>query len=562
MLARSLLAGLLAATLGHAEEEPYGFWQSREKAFSDLVFARDPGNHLPLAVSLSPESFVLPSYVGGKSGGEGICVLGFLLSADLNGDPRVRPLLRSALRWSSPEGIPGNNIGAKATRSYWYELFPAILLTQLALRHPESVEMDANLTRMAGRYARIVTALGGAHADFNQTGFVTYGPSQGPVTNGRWTEPDASAAMAYVCYAAWLRHGEPAHLKAARWAMDALDRRSPSEGNPLYEICLYCAPALAARMNREVGTRYDVAKLAAWCLDTNAATNSVRPRWGRLDRDFGGVAATGLCGSTRDGDGYAFAMNTFVAASMLAPLAAEKPEMAPEIGRWLSQISRSGRNFFANEVDAQHQSAPEHRGTPLAAVPYEGLRERKRLSAKTQEASPGSWSAMLPAAGEIRWQAIMPAAENKALRLRVLDAERLEIFVGNYQLRPGQTSLGGRLPVAHGGIRFEFSIGGAPARLTKLRVECHPASGPWLTGDQLFHDWGGQTDLAVYGGAHIGSFSALILPSEDPRIQGFDLAATDHLGHGKLPRRLLVNCSDEMVDLEGQAIPAHGVTLR
>ena len=148
-----------------------------------------------MAPSLEPGAFKLPSYAGGAPSGEGICVLGFLLSADLSGDARVRPLLPSALRWSTPEGIPSNGIGGKATTSYWYELLPAVLLTQLAMRHPESAEMDANLTRMADRYAVIIRELGGPRADFNQTSYITHGPKKGPVVNGRWTEPDASADL-------------------------------------------------------------------------------------------------------------------------------------------------------------------------------------------------------------------------------------------------------------------------------------------------------------------------------------------------------------------------------
>ena len=198
----ALILYFLAGVFAHADPLPYEFWKSHEAAFNELVFSRTPGTYLPLAPSLEPNSFKLPSYAGAAPSGEGICVLGFLLSADLSGDARVKPLLTSALRWSSPEGIPSNGIGGKAATSYWYELLPAVLLSQLAMRHPESAEMDANLARMADRYAVIVRELGGPQADFNQTSFITHGSQKGPVINGRWTEPDSGAAMAYVCYAA------------------------------------------------------------------------------------------------------------------------------------------------------------------------------------------------------------------------------------------------------------------------------------------------------------------------------------------------------------------------
>jgi hypothetical protein len=554
---------LLAGILAHAETQPYEFWKSREAAFNDLVFSRTPGTHLPLAPSVEPGAFKLPSYAGGAPSGEGICVLGFLLSADLSGDDRVRPLLPSALRWTSPEGIPSNGIGGKASTSYWYELLPAVLLSQLAMRQPESAEMDANLTRMADRYAVIIRELGGPRADFNQTSYITHGPKKGPVVNGRWTEPDASAAMAYVCYAAWLRHRQPAHLEAARWAMDALERRTVADGNPLYEFSLYCAPALAARMNREQGTRYDVRKLLDWCLGRNDGTKSTRPYWGLIDRDFNGLVTTGLCGYTREGDAYAFAMNSFLAASMIAPLAVEDPSFAPEIGRWLTQLTRSARNFFPDEMLAGKQSGPEHRGTRLAAVPYEGLREQKRLLTTVSETTAGHWLAELPAgAGDFQWRAELKPAEGKTLRVRVLNRADQQIYIGNYRLKAGQTTLGGLLRATQTPLRLEFTIDNAPVSLTKLRVENKPGDGPWLTGDPVFFGWGPKTDLAVYGGAYIGSFTALLAPSKHPSLQVFDLAPTNFLGNGDRPHLLFVNTGDKEIIHEGLIIPAHGTLLR
>jgi len=563
MSARVLTLCLLAGISAQAEPKPYAFWKARETAFNDVVFSRTPGTYLPLAPSLEPDAFKLPTYAGGAPSGEGVCVLGFLLSADLSGDPRVKPLLSSALRWSSPEGIPSNGIGGKATTSYWYELQPAVLLTQLAMRHPESVEMDANLARMADRYVVIIRELGGPRADFNQTSYITHGPQKGPVVNGRWTEPDAAAAMAYVCYAAWLRHRQPAHLESARWAMDTLERRTLADGNPLYEFSLYCAPILAARMNREQGTHYDVRKLLDWCLGKNDGAKSTRPHWGRIDHDFNGLAATGLCGYTREGDAYAFAMNSFLAASMIAPLAAEDPSFAPEIGRWLAQLTHSARNFFPDEVPAGQQSGPEHRGTRLAAIPYEGLREKKRQLTRVSETSAGHWLAELPSgAGDFQWRAEIKPAEGETLRVRVLNSANQQIYLGNYRLKAGQTTLGGLLRATQTPLRLEFTVDDAPVSLTKLRVENKPGGGPWLTGDPVFFSWGPQTDLAVYGGAYIGSFTSLLAPSKNPNLQVFDVGITDHLGHGSRPKLLFVNTSESEVIQDGLKIPARGTALR
>jgi hypothetical protein len=559
----AFLLWLLVGTLGYAQNESVKYWRSREAAFNDLVFSRAPGELLPLASSLSPEDFMLPSYAGGHPNGEGICVLSFLLSADLSGDQRVKPLLPSALRWTTPQGIPSNTIGGKSSTSYWYELFPAVLLSQLAMRHPESIEMDANLVRMADRYAGIIRDLGGPDADFNQTSFISHRSKKGPFSNGKWTEPDAAAAMAYVCYSAWLRHHQPAHLKAAHWAMDSLERRKPTEGNPFYEFCLYCAPSLAARMNREQGTHYDVRKLMDWCLGKNDGKNACRPWWGRVDHNFNGIQAAGLCGDTRSGNAYVFAMNSFVAAAMIAPLAAEDPTFAPEIGRWLVQVSRNARNFFPDEVPADRQSSPEFRGTPLAAIPYEGLREQKRLLTSVSESAPGHWLAELnDAKGDFQWIAKVKQANGRAIKLRAINGDGQQIYFGNYTLKPGQTSLGGMLRSTDTPLRLEFSIDGAPVELTELRVENYPGTGPWLTGDPVFFGWGPKSDLSVYGGACIGLFTALMVDSGHPAIQAFDLGAINFLGSSGRPSLLLVNTSEIEITHDGVIIPPHGTLLK
>ena len=189
---------------------------------------------------------------------------------------------------------------------------------------------------MADRYREVVLGLGGAHADFNHTGF-DFVKNQ-PVENGRWKEPDAAAGIAYIEYAAWTKWHDDRHLETVRWCLDSLERRGREEGSPLYETLLYYAPALAAKMNAEQGTSYDISKLLDWCLGENAEARSARPHWGVLTRRFGEADVRGLQGSTRPQEGYAFAMNTFNAAAALAPLARYDERFARRIGTWLAEV--------------------------------------------------------------------------------------------------------------------------------------------------------------------------------------------------------------------------------
>ena len=191
------------------------------------------------------------------------------------------------------------------------------------------------------------------------------------------------------------------------------------------------------------------------------------------------------------------------------------------------------------------------------------VQEKKRLLTHVNETSAGHWIAELPGgAGDFQWRAEIKPADGQTLRVRVMNSENQQIYLGNYRLKSGQTSLGGLLRSTQTPLQLAFTIDDAPISLTKLRVENHPGIGPWLTGDPVFHGWGAKTDLAVYGGAYLGSFTALLVASKNPAIQVFDLAATDHLGHGDRPHLLFVNSSDREIMHEGSQIPAHGTLVR
>jgi len=539
-------------------------------------------------------NFTLPSYVGNKSGGEAICCLAAIVSGSLVGADQTNPdalnRLRACQEWFSESlGVVVNNVGSKNPGgSFWYVVLPGVLFTQIAIQYPEDSGLDAKLHRMADRYTEAVIALGGPDANFNHRGF-DFSKNE-PLDAGKVFEPDAAAGIAYIEYAAWKRWHDPKHLEAARWCLDFLERRKPDEGSPLYETLLYYAPALAAQMNAEHGTHYDVVKLLNWCLGDNRTPRGARPNWGVIARNFGDVEVYGLQGSTREGDGYAFAMNTFNAAGALAPLVRYVPEFAKPIAKWLTNVAINSRLFFPDEVPANKQSNPEIRAGVLHCVPYEGLREKCRTLLQWRFAGTARGSAdagidLLKAKeGNFRCDdhGMLSAAFEVALPASFVSGSwRIEGRVAHagslFHVRTGSTSNGpwksaggfpGSAPEGDG----HFIAGGPlpPGNATgslwlKIEAAGHHDPGeslalrapefrgtlsicPWSSGDN-FTDGKGATDLAVYGGAYIGYLGTVVRSPEQDGVMTFDLSATDFLGNRDSKDLLCYNATSTPRDL-------------
>jgi len=562
-------------------------WKQRALDFDNLAF--DVEAEGPLMPLLSwrdkpQRHFAIPSYVGKSSDGEGICCLAAVMSGALCGIDKTQDRgvnwVQGCEAWfSSTDGVTLNNVGARnGGGSFWYALLPGVLHAQLALKFPEEQGLNDKLRAMADRYREVVIVLGGANADFNHTGFDF--TKNTPIDNGKWREPDAAAGIAYIEYAAWTKWHDEKHLEAARWCLDSLERRKREEGSPLYETLLYYAPALAAKMNAEHGTHYDMAKLLDWCLDENNAERGVaRPHWGVLAHRFGDADVRGLQGSTRADEGYAFAMNSFNAAAALAPLCRYDDRFTTRIAQLLDQIAVNARKFFADEVPAENQSNPELRGTLLRSVPYEGIREAARVPLQGASAAVRTGSIENADALAHGKDATLRCNEDGALlalvelplpahftqghwqiEARVARAGALFHiktaaspdgpwqpaggFTGPTPYKDGRIVAGGPLPGAKDARKLWLSIEAAGKHdanevliLQHLKLSATLDLTPWVSGD-AFTNNKGPTDLAPYGGAYIGYFAALIAPAKEEGIHCFDISATDFLSPQK-PRVLL-----------------------
>lgn len=365
-------------------------WKARAKDFDRLAFdltAR--GERLPLVrlvdkpLNISGPGFTMPAYVGGTFNGEGIVCLGAVVGGSLVGIDKSRQQGRNWVamcqEWSGEKSGRGllvlNGPAGGTGGSAWYELLPGTLFCQLTDRYPQMEGMDRIMRTTADRWCegcRYVTDSQGK-ADFNWTAINL--ATRQPIFNGKWREPDMAAGMGWIEYMAWTRWHDPKYIEAARRCADFLQRRRPEEPSPLYEVLLYYAPVLVARLNVEAQGHYNVAKLLNWCLSENLQPSQVRRGWGIIAQRFGAFDCHGLQGSSTDRGGYAFAMNTFHAAGMVAPLARYDARFARAEGRWLLNLANAARLFYPDALPDDHQSCPGWKSAPASAIAYEGLRK-------------------------------------------------------------------------------------------------------------------------------------------------------------------------------------------
>ena len=249
--------------------------------------------------------------------------------------------------------------------SYWYTTLANVLYYMLGAQYPNATNMTEMLRSIADKFYDQVVALGGASANFDGQGFnfSTRTKNAGNRNEGG----DGAAGTAAIELWAYAKFGDAKYLQAAKWSMDYLER---SNSSLFYEILPQMAPYLAARMNAQFGTDYNVRKYFDWILGGSA----VRPGWGTMLQRWGSYDAYGLIGSQTDGGGYAFAMNTF-SAPLFAATAKYDPRFADTVGRWMLNIHNAARFFYPDQMPVGNQwYGAAYINNPAHVIPYEGLR--------------------------------------------------------------------------------------------------------------------------------------------------------------------------------------------
>jgi len=255
--------------------QPYKLkdWKATAIAYDRFVF--DPtlkGEHLPLLWwddsqrNAPRRAFGLPTYAGGKNRNgnqEAVNCIAAVLGATLVGiDKRAGEhdwvrMCEQFFAAGNGQNLVLNGPKSESGQTFWYELWPHVLFYGLVDRYPDTPGFAAIMRTTADRWHDACVALGFPDrvSTFDFTAFDL--ATMQPVFNGKWKEPDAAAAIAWIQFMAWRKFGDQKYLDAADWCMRSLQSR---EQNPHYEVLCPLGAYLAARMNAELGRAYDVAR--------------------------------------------------------------------------------------------------------------------------------------------------------------------------------------------------------------------------------------------------------------------------------------------------------------
>lgn len=355
-------------------------WKQTALDYHQLAF--DPsvtGQYLPLLYEYTANTtaghagpaFGLPSYVGNpRDSGEALTALGAVFGGSLaglnmtglNGQDRVQQC-EVFYCVVNGHGLILNNVNSQGSGSAWYDIFPSILFYQIGSRYPGRASLQTKMAAIADSWLSTLPVLSNnwEHTGFN---FTTMTP-----TDFAWDEPDMAIGIAWLEYMAFLQFRDAKYLAAADTCLTQMNNRA---ANPFYETLGFFGPPLAARMNAELGREYSTSKHLNWIF---APTSDARPGWGCENARWGNYDAYGLMGSTTDSSGYAFSMNTYTAAGLIAPVVRYAPQYARLLGRWLLHVAANANLFYPNTLPTNMQSSAAWvQQTGVQSISYEGVR--------------------------------------------------------------------------------------------------------------------------------------------------------------------------------------------
>jgi len=272
---------------------------------------------------------------------------------------------------------------------WWYDTMPNIFFYQLYDMYPNTGDFEYQFTTVADRWLKAVEVMGGSttpwrkpNMNYRAFNLITMTPYSSGVL-----EPEAAGAIAWIQYNAFIETNDPNYRIGAEWAMEFLDGLT---SNPSYELQLAYGVYLAARMNAEIGTTYDVEKLIKWSFNVGPLRS-----WGAILGQWGNYDVNGLIGEVNGSNDYAFLMNTFEQVGALVPLVRYDDRFARAIGKWVLNASNAARLFYTNYLPDQNQDSEEwaHQYDPNSYISHEALRETQygQSPYATGDAVSGGW---------------------------------------------------------------------------------------------------------------------------------------------------------------------------
>lgn len=373
--------------------KPYAFrdWKKTTETFDEYVFDfSQKGDFLPLiwwdkAGRNYPETtFGIYTALGDVRMGESVNhgenhealgALGAVLGASLVGIDKSKQdghnyvgMLRNYFNRDNGWNVimnftnKGAHIGGGYGNDFWYEVHNNVLFYSVADLYPNEKGFKEIQRTIADQFYRSDSIMGNSYS-YSFFDFKNMQPGKNHIP----TQEDVAGGYAFVLYAAWVKFGEEKYLRAAKNALDVLYNQKE---NRFYEAMMPIAAYVAARMNVEAGTNYDLGRFLNWTFDGTAVG---REGWGVLADNWGGYDVSGLAGSTVHNGGYGFLMNTFDLMMPLSAMVRYDQRYARAVGKWALNASNAARFCYPYDMPDSLQAIPQHKSVTKNVIAYEGV---------------------------------------------------------------------------------------------------------------------------------------------------------------------------------------------
>lgn len=381
-------------------------WKDVAVKYDQLIFYKTTGTYFPLIGQLSAginypalKPISLKTFVGNNAAAEAINIIPAVVGASLMNIDKSNQAgtdwvvkTKDFFNRANGQNVYLNNYSTTSGNDWWYDMMPNIFFYQLYTLYPATSEYDLQFTTVADRWLQAVNAMGGsstpwAEAKMNYRAFnlmTMTGLAQGV------QEPEAAGGIGWLLYHAYLKTGEKKYLNGAQQSLEFLNGLT---SNPSYELQLPYGAFIAAKMNAEQGTSYNISKILNWCFDRGPLRG-----WGAIKGKWDNKDVSGLIGEANDGgNDYAFALNGFQQAAALVPLVKYDKRFTRDIAKWTLNVANASRFFYRPYPSSQDDYDWSLDNDPDAVIAYEALKERdsynsnKPLNA-TGDAKRSGWS--------------------------------------------------------------------------------------------------------------------------------------------------------------------------
>jgi Concanavalin A-like lectin/glucanases superfamily len=384
-------------------------WKEVAVKYDEFIFSTSKtGQYLPL-IHLKPsginypllQPILLDSYVGAASSGnqaEAINIMPSIIGATLNGIDKSN---QSGINWvikakdlfnkANGQNVYLNGYSTTSGNDWWYDVMPNVYFYQLYSQYPTQLDFQDQFTTIADRWLQAVHAMGGSTAPWTlpQMNYRAWNLMSMTGNAIGVKEPESAGTIAWLLYHAYKKTNNKKYLDGAQMAMGYLTSLT---SNPSYELQLPYGTFMAAKMNAELGTAYDIEKMLNWVFDKGPLRN-----WGTIVGTWNGSDVSGLIGEANDaGNDYAFVMNGFQQAAALVPLVKYDKRFAKAVAKWTLNVANASRFFYSQYIPdaSQDNFAWSSANDPQSVIAYEALKENlseKKLYA-TGDAVNGGWS--------------------------------------------------------------------------------------------------------------------------------------------------------------------------